>query len=91
VVRSAERSFDDRVSQTASVVVDTDQHLSCRPAVEKGDDPSCVAVEAGLDDKARHQSFVDRAEVAYCVPHVARGRVDVGLSDDGCHYLLPRI
>ena len=68
----------------ASFVVEVDDQLADHHAVAEGDDAS-VGFEACVDDEARHETLVQRADVANRRPDVLRAGLDKDLLADGSH------
>ena len=78
---------DDGVGQSPPVVIAIDQQLARHGAVREGHDAR-VAVELGVEDEARRQPCVQRAEIAHRVPDVVCRCVDDDIFVNRCHVFL---
>ena len=75
---------DDRIDQPLSLVVAIDQQLAGAGAIGKADNAR-IAVEPGVEHKARNQPLMHRAEIAYRVPDVGGVCVEEDVFVDGSH------
>jgi hypothetical protein len=76
--------LDRRVGKPASLVVNVDDHLAYHRAVPESDNPG-VSFEASVDDEARSEALVHRADITNRRPNVLRAGLDQDFLVDGSH------
>lgn len=64
-------TVDDRPDQSTVLIVEVDGTLARDRAVEERNDP-VTAIEARVEDEARHQTFIQGAPIAQRTPNLAR-------------------
>src|SRR3546814_19491313 len=79
------RRIEHRPGDAAARVVDIDDALMHAQTIAETHGAD-LAVDRRIDDDTRHQTGVQRADVAHRVPDIRRARVDYDVATVPCHF-----